>query len=339
MADFSNIKQEININIADNNTQAITAEIMRTTLTDMIDAVDVNIPTLTSELTNDSNFAYISDIPTLTSELTNDSNFAVDANYVHTDNNFTTAYMTKLDAIEAGAEVNLIDSISVNSVQQQITNKNVDIFVPTLTSELTNDSNFAVDANYVHTDNNFTTAYMTKLDAIEAGAEVNVQANWDETDNTQDSYILNKPLIPTLTSQLTNDSDFAYLSDLTDINTHITEIEYVTSYALNELHTNKVEDPHYVHTDNNFTDANKQKLNSIPSGAQENTINSISVNNTVQPISVGKNVNITVPTANSELTNDSNFVSSTYVSYIVKLTQIEYDNLPTVDTTTLYLVN
>lgn len=35
--------------------------------------------------------------------------------------------------------------------------------IPTKTSDLTNDSNFVVDANYVHTDNNFTNAEKTKL--------------------------------------------------------------------------------------------------------------------------------------------------------------------------------
>lgn len=37
-----------------------------------------------------------SDIPTSTSDLLNDSNFAVDADYVHTDNNYTTTEKTKL---------------------------------------------------------------------------------------------------------------------------------------------------------------------------------------------------------------------------------------------------
>lgn len=67
----------------------------------------------------------------------------VDASYVHTDNNFTTALKNKLDAIEAGAEVNTIESISVNGTAQTIdANKNVDITVPTQTSDLTNDSGY-----------------------------------------------------------------------------------------------------------------------------------------------------------------------------------------------------
>lgn len=42
-----------------------------------------------------------SDIPTSTSELLNDSNFAVDADYVHTDNNYTTTEKTKLAGLNA----------------------------------------------------------------------------------------------------------------------------------------------------------------------------------------------------------------------------------------------
>lgn len=53
--------------------------------------------------------------------------------------------------------------------------------------------NLVQDANYVHTDNNFTNADVNKLSGIAAGAEVNVQSNWNETDTTADSYIQNKP--------------------------------------------------------------------------------------------------------------------------------------------------
>lgn len=45
--------------------------------------------------------------------------------------------------------------------------------------------------------NAFTDSEQTKLSGIATGAEVNVQANWNETNNTVDSYIRNKPTIPT----------------------------------------------------------------------------------------------------------------------------------------------
>lgn len=44
--------------------------------------------------------------------------------------------------------------------------------------------------------NDFTTTLKNKLDGIASGAEVNVQADWNESDSTSDAFILNKPTIP-----------------------------------------------------------------------------------------------------------------------------------------------
>lgn len=48
--------------------------------------------------------------------------------------------------------------------------------------------------------NDYTTNEKTKLAGIEAGAEVNVQADWDQTTTTADDYIKNKPSIPVATT-------------------------------------------------------------------------------------------------------------------------------------------
>jgi hypothetical protein len=48
----------------------------------------------------------------------------------------------------------------------------------------------------------------TKLDGIEAGAEVNVQSDWNQTDNTADDFIENKPTIPTNNNELTNGAGY-----------------------------------------------------------------------------------------------------------------------------------
>lgn len=45
-------------------------------------------------------------------------------------------------------------------------------------------------------ENDFTDAEKTKLSGIESGAEVNVQADWEQSDDTADDYIKNKPTIP-----------------------------------------------------------------------------------------------------------------------------------------------
>ena len=62
--------------------------------------------------------------------------------------------------------------------------------------------------------NDYTTAEKNKLSGIAAGAEVNVQANWAETDSSEDSFIKNKPTIPSKTSDLTNDSGFITTGDI-----------------------------------------------------------------------------------------------------------------------------
>ena len=44
--------------------------------------------------------------------------------------------------------------------------------------------------------NDFTNEELGKLNGIQAGAEVNVQSDWDQTDDTADDFIKNKPTIP-----------------------------------------------------------------------------------------------------------------------------------------------
>ncbi len=61
----------------------------------------------------------------------------------------------------------------------------------------------------------FTTAQESKLAGIAAGAEVNVNADWSAVSG--DAQILNKPTIPTLTSQLTNDSGFLTSAPVTSV--------------------------------------------------------------------------------------------------------------------------
>lgn len=105
-------------------------------------------------------------------------------------------------------------------------NKTANISVPTKTSDLSNDSNFLSDASYVHTDNNFTTALKNKLEGIESGAEVNVQSDWSQSDNTKDDYIKNKPSLAAVATSgsyndLTNKPTIPdELADLTADSTH-----------------------------------------------------------------------------------------------------------------------
>lgn len=75
----------------------------------------------------------------------------------------STAHYSKVEGIEAGAQVNVIESISINGSAATISGKAVNL-----------GSNYVQDASYVHTDNNYTTDEKTKLAGIAAGSQVNV---------------------------------------------------------------------------------------------------------------------------------------------------------------------
>lgn len=75
-----------------------------------------------------------------------------------------------------------------------------------------------IDPYYVHTDNNFTNAEQSKLAGIAAGAEVNVQSDWEESNSSSDAYILHKPeylaSFATLVNALTTDGHFVTQNDI-----------------------------------------------------------------------------------------------------------------------------
>lgn len=139
------------------------------------------------------------------------------------------------------------------------------------TTVYTEPSDVVHDASYVHTDNNFTDAEVTKLAGIQANAEVNsiidVQVRTDNGSNYN--------------SVLDNKVAQIDLSGKENIigPSHKISLEYTEETAGRKW----------------FTTTDKNKLNNIESGAQVNNITSIKVNNVTQEI-VDKTVNIAVPT-------------------------------------------
>jgi hypothetical protein len=192
-------------------------------------------------------------------------------------NDFTDAYETKLEGIEAGAQVNVLEGVQVNGTDLTITNKKVNVDLSNYATKAdissvykykgtvstygdlpssgqtvgdvynveTADATHGIKAgdnvawdgtawdvlagvvdlsNYVTitamntalegkvdkvegkglSTNDFTDALLTKLNGIAEGAEVNVQADWNQTDTTADDYIKNKPNIPAEMVALTN---------------------------------------------------------------------------------------------------------------------------------------
>ena len=70
----------------------------------------------------------------------------------------------------------------------------------------------------------FTATEQSKLSGIAAGAEVNVQANWNESDSSSDAYIQNKPTIPDVSNciQKSNTAGLVKNDGTIDTSTYLT---------------------------------------------------------------------------------------------------------------------
>lgn len=117
----------------------------------------------------------------------------------------------KLDGIQAGAEMNVqSDWAQTDTGADDFIRNKPTIPVLPPTKELVAGSGITIveGTNEVTISSQMDAADKDKLDGIQAGAEVNVQADWTQTDSTADDFIKNKPVIPSKTSELTNDSGF-----------------------------------------------------------------------------------------------------------------------------------
>lgn len=94
--------------------------------------------------------ADIADVPTKTSDLTNDSNFVVDANYVHTMNNYTNIDQSKLAGITSGATRNIKKEYTLDKNSWVLGN---DGYYQTLTLNPMLDSTYPVNVKLSTTGN------------------------------------------------------------------------------------------------------------------------------------------------------------------------------------------
>lgn len=188
-------------------------------------------------------------IPTKTSDLQNDSEF-IDKTY-HDNakvdkeegkglsaNDYTDKDKTKLDNLHnyddtainqriTNAEDDIDDlETTVAGHTTAIGNKADKTEIPTKISDLTNDSNFVSDGNYVHTDVNFTAEKDTKLAGLN---------NYDDTQIVQEiSKKADKVLVveSTTTTQEIQPNKFYKFGEVTELNLTLAEITDTTQ--LNE---------------------------------------------------------------------------------------------------------
>lgn len=177
---------------------------------------DWNATTGKAEILNKPTIPSISGLATITYVDTQDA-LKVDkiAGKGLSTNDFTNTLKTKLDGIQSGAEVNVNADWNAVSGDAQILNKPTIPSIAGLATITYVDTQDALKVDKVAgkglSTNDFTNTLKTKLDGIQDGAEVNVNADWNATSG--DAQILNKPTIPTTTAEISDTLNKRYVTD------------------------------------------------------------------------------------------------------------------------------
>ena len=206
----------VNTQISGFLTQSQIQALISTSLSDY--ALESEIPTKTSDLTNDSGFitGYTETDPTVPSHVKN----ITQANITNWNNksDFSGSYndLSNKPTIPVKDNYTITNNLNnqlqtVGIIEQNVGNiikywEGTQSEYNAISSKDNNtiyyitdaEESYVIDNSYVHTDNNYTTIEKNKLSGIASGAEVNVQANWNETNSSSDAYIQNKPTIPTV---------------------------------------------------------------------------------------------------------------------------------------------
>ena len=203
-----------------------------------------------------------------------------------------------------------------------------------LTNSLKTSYDDAVSKKHTHankdvldnTTASFTTEEKTKLSGIAAGAQANVQSDWNETTTSAAAFIKNKPTIPSATSQLKNDSDYTTSEFVTNALKSKVDIKEGWDLSENNLTAalitkiNNADAKAHTHSnyatleniEEAYTTAEKNKLKNIAAGAQVNSITGVKGDSETE-YRTG-NVNITkanVGLGNVDNTTDANKPVST----------------------------
>jgi len=156
--------------------------------------VNIPVPTQTSELTN--NGEGTTGYPFITKAVNNLENYYTEAEV----DNLLSQLETNIDWKEA---VNTYNDIATTYPNPQ-DGWTVNVKDTDYTYRYNGTEWVAISANAIPLATQSVNGLMsatdkTKLDGIEAGAEVNVQSDWNQSNTQADDYIKNKPVIPTIT--------------------------------------------------------------------------------------------------------------------------------------------
>lgn len=220
---------------------------------------------------------------------------------------------TKLETIEEGSQVNIIEKISVNNTEQTITNKGVNITVPTTTNDITNNSGFITKE--VNNLTNYTLAVDT-ASTLDLSIDSSTYVLTMSLKNSEGTSISTKTVdLPLETMVVDADYDTQtkeiILTLQSGSTTRFSVADLVSGLQSEITSTNKLDSDLVDDTNqtNKFvTSAMITKLNGIETSAQINVLEGVKVNGTSQTIT-NKEVDIVIPTKTSDLTNDSGYLT------------------------------
>ena len=227
----------------------------------------------------------------------------------------------------------VLDKLSEVEAKVDAFNKRLDdISIPTNISQLNNDSGFITQSNIPTKLSEFDndTNYKTNTEVIE---ELNNLKDELETEiNSSISTVTNK--IPTKTSQITNDSDYRSGAQVTaaitaavptKVSALTNDSNYQTATQVSEsINSSLPTKLSQLTNDTGFTtntgtvtsitvnDVTKEPINGVVSLGT--LVSTVQRNGTNLNTSTAGVVNVTVPTKVSELTNDSNYQTSTQLN-------------------------
>lgn len=144
----------------------------------LVNSSDINVVTNGDNISLELNESYYTEDETdslLSGKVNTESGKGLSAN------DFSDTYKTKLNGIESGAEVNIIETVKVDgSALTPDGNRAVNIDLSgkananNVYTKTESDGRYVQDGSYVHTDNNYTSTEKTKLSGIEAGSQKNL---------------------------------------------------------------------------------------------------------------------------------------------------------------------
>ena len=309
-----------------------------------------------------SSYAKKTDIPTKTSQLTNDSNLVVDAKYVHTDNNYTTTEKNKLAGLSnyndtaltnrvtaaentikshtttinthtndianntAGINVNTEaiegHTTQINTINSALTNKAEKSEIPTKLGQLSNDKGFITNSvnnltNYYKKTEVYTQTEINNLLANISTLDIEVVTKLPTTGNASTIYLVPK-------DAETNDiyDEYLYINakwerigstaiDLTpyalktDIPTAVSQLSNDSGYLTQHQTVATVAK---TGSYNDLSD--KPTIPTVNNATLTIQKNGTSAGTFTANASANKTINITVPTDNNELANGAGYITS-----------------------------